>query len=48
VKLEKVKVESDVAEDNCFRNFRKLCEKIADHASYNDKSNIGAPYFLLY
>ncbi|XP_067951592.1 DNA ligase 3-like [Watersipora subatra] len=43
-KLAKVKVEDDVTEDNCFRNFRKLCSKIADHPGYNDKSNIVAQW----
>ena len=41
VKLEKVKVEGSVTEDNKFENWRKLCKRIADHPSYNDKTNIG-------
>ena len=36
VKLEKVKVEGSVTEDNKFKNWRKLCKRIADHPSYND------------
>ena len=41
MKLEKVKVEGSVTEDNMFKTWRKLCKRIADHPSYNDKTNIG-------
>lgn len=44
VKLEEVKVESNVAEDNYLKNFIKLCNRIADRPGYNDKTNIGKDY----